>query len=805
MTTLKDNKHTRNRVILLSLGLLFLGYCLLTILPWQPRAYGFDLDESWASAVHIAFREQMQFGKDLIYTYGPYGFLRVANYYFPETYGYAFTFCVLIAIAVWAGLFRIVRYCLRRRDRSVIFLIPILWFFPNAHLSMDSFQFTIVILPFILYFYVSKRLTPALVLTLINVALSSLIKHTYLLLAIALIALITIDELAKLKRIPQIAPIYLAMVWIFWLLAAQDIANIPAYIINGLEIIRGFSASMGTPGNLDEVLLYCFGVGIFLVLVALIEWKTRRWWGILPTLGLAAMFFLIFKGAFVRHDTHALQTVFNATPIMLIFTAVLWSPIKETSGKIGKRIKLSLFLLLGTSAVSIIVMSSIIFNHYLDNNYGTYILQATNHTIQTLPQVLRVITGKGNFQAIADQGKAAIRAANILPPISGTVDLYPNEIATLFSYDLEYQPRPIFQSFSAYTSKLARLNAEHLTQPNAAKNLLVDLKPIDGHLASFEDGLSWLEMLTRYDLANIESGYRYLLLHRNAQPRQYQLTSMMDQVDIGLNDWFEVTDSQQPIWSKIKIQPNLLGKLTSAILRLPPLEMEIETVDGVVNKYRTIADVMREGFLISPVLSNRWDWLDFATPDWQTKLSSKQVKRFRITAEGFNAMLYPQKYQVNLSQLDFPRQSLEKVMGWQNWNGQIVPRPLEGSVQRIDIDDKNKIGLLAHAPAKLEVRLPGTKSSFAFNFGILEQAVENGLKENRGDGVEFKIIAVQADGKQEIVFARKLQPIDRAEDRGTHHGSIDLTNFNGEKLILSTLQGKDNSYDWSYWSELKFE
>ncbi len=71
-------------------------------------AYDYNLDNSWVSAVHIAFRDKIQFGKDFIYTYGPYGFLRVANYYFPETYGYSVGFCLLIAIATWAGLFKLV-------------------------------------------------------------------------------------------------------------------------------------------------------------------------------------------------------------------------------------------------------------------------------------------------------------------------------------------------------------------------------------------------------------------------------------------------------------------------------------------------------------------------------------------------------------------------------------------------------------------------------------------------------------------------------------------------------------------------
>ena len=803
MTTLKDNRQTINRIIFLIVGLLFLGYCLLMILPWQITAYGYNLDESWASAVHIAFRDRIQFGTDFIYTYGPYGFLRVAQYYFPETYGYGFGFSIFIAIAAWMGLFRIARYCLSRRDFSFAFLIPILWFFPHNHLSIDSFQFPLVILPLILYFYISKRITPALVLTVINASLSSLTKHTYLLLAITFVILITIDEAGRLKRIPRVAPLYLAFLWIFWLIAAQDIANIPAYITNSLEIIRGFSASMGDAGHLDEVLLYSFGAGMFLIVLGIVEIRKNRWWGILPILGLAASLFFIFKGAFTRHDGHALQAVFNATPIMLMFVAVRWSSIKNTSQRIGTKIKLSLPLLLGVSALSMVIMSSIVMNHFLKFGYGTYALNLFDFTFNRIPQVIRVIKGEGNFQAIADAGKTAIRAENVLPPISGTVDLYPNEIATLFSYDLEYQPRPTFQSFSAYTGKLARLNAEHLTTPDAAENILFDLAPIDGRMASFEDGLSWPEILTRYDITNLEN--RYLLLKRNSNPRKYELKPIQGTVNVAINEWLDVADYQDSIWAKIDIHPNLLGKLVTAALRLPDLGIEIETADGFISKYRTVADVMSEGFLLSPTLSSRWDFLDFATTDWQEKLKLKQVQRFRIVAEGFNLMLYPPKYQVNLTQLEFPRQSFERVTGWKEWSTQIIPMPIVGNLQRVDIDNRDEVGWLAHAPMKTTIRLRGTEQSFSANFGILNNAVKSALEEDVGDGVEFKIIALQRNGEEKTLFSRDLQPKENEADRGTQQVSIDLSQIDATQLILETIEGENTFYDWSYWSELQLK
>ena len=804
ITTSKDNRHAINRAIVLVIGLLFLGYCLLTILPWDIAAYGFDLDESWASAVHIAFRDRIQFGTDFVYTYGPYGFLRVARYFFPETYGYGFGFSILIAIAVWAGLFRIGRFCLSRGDGSILFLIPILGFFPNMILSMDSFQFSLIILPLVLYFYVSKRMSPALVLAIANAALSSLTKHTYLLLCITFMVLIAIDEVGKLKRIPQVASAYVAFIWLFWIFAAQELGNFPAYLINGLEIVRGFSAVMGAEGNLNEVNLYILAVGTFLLLVAVIEWQKRRWWGMLPTLGLAATLLITFKGAFTRHDTHALLALFNIAPILLMFTAVLWSPIKTTSWRIAKKIKLSATLILGASLLIFAIMGSVMLNYYYGYGYGIYSFNVIEHNAKVFDRGRLFLTGQGNSQGIAEAGRVAIRTVNPLPSVSGTVDLYPNELATVFAHDLEYQPRPVIQSFSAYTSKLARLNLEHLKQPDAPKNIFFDLNPIDGHLASFEDGLSWPEILTLYDITNIEG--RYLLMQRSPKPRQYKFEPLTKEVEVGFNEWFDVPDTQEPVWAKIDLHPNLLGKLTAAALRLPPLYLEVITADGISTSYRTIGNVMSEGFLLSPTLANRWDFLDLATNDWRDKLDREQVKRFRIIKDDDNARLYPQTYKVSLSEFQFPRQSFEKVANWQEWNSQLIPKPLNGGVKKlVKINGKEQTGWMAHAPLRMLIDLEEDARRFSFGFGILDVGLQKALKENEGDGVEFKIIALKPGNIEETIFSRQLQPRTNPQDRGTHRASVDLGQIKADKLIIETVAGEDNKWDESYWTDLKVE
>ena len=166
-------------------------------------------------------------------------------------------------------------------------------------------------------------------------------------------------------------------------------------------------------------------------------------------------------------------------------------------------------------------------------------------------------------------------------------------------------------------------------------------------------------------------------MQRNSQPRQYQIEPITEQVTLGFNEWFDVPKTQEPIWGKIELHPNLLGKLATAALRLPVLYLEVETADGIQTKYRTIGDVMNEGFLLSPILANRWDFLDLASSDWQSRLAGKEVVKFRIIADGLNSSLYPSEYQFSLSKLQFPRQDFAQVSGWQDWSQQIRPLPVE--------------------------------------------------------------------------------------------------------------------------------
>jgi hypothetical protein len=799
---MKNRKHQRSQ-FLPWFGLITLFYCLLMVVTWHLSGYDYGLDASWSIALHVALANGMQFGKDFIYTYGPYGIL-INNIYFPDTFIYLICGRLLTGLALWAGLFSIMRLCLSRGDFSIVFVLPFLGFFPNTGLLMDSFYLLVAVLPLIVYFYGSdRRRSSFLILTLLGAALVSLVKHSFLIPSAICIGLITVDELFRRRRLPLVFPVYAIALISFWLLAKQDLANFPSYIFNGLEIAKGFGATMGISGPVGEIVLYLISTGLFFLLVVKTEWQDRRWRGLLPAVGLGIVLYITFKGAFVRHDAHALQATLNTMPIILIFTAVLWSKLDTNrfAWAIGNK-KFSAKILYGVALFANLLMGSLILHHYFNYGYGTYFLNAWKWGSANTAQAIKLISGQVNFQELLDNSAESIRVQNPLPDINAkTVDLYPNDVAVVFAHDLPYHPRPIFQSFSAYTSKLAQLNATHLKE-NGAETILFDIQPIDGRLPSSEDGLSWSELLTRYDIKDIEG--RYLVLQRNPQPRDYSFEPIKE-LTIPMGEWIDLPDIQAaPIWVEIDSKPGILGKLASTAFKVPALYMEVETNDGLHTTYRVLADVMDTGFLLSPMLSDRWDFLALATPDWQTRLSSRSVKRMRLVSPGIASLVYPSSYRMTLKQLQFPRQDFSKVVGWQEWEQNLLNtgtavKPINGTLQKVPLSNSTW-GWMAHAPMRISVELAEPATSFFASFGILDGAWQEG---RTTDGVEFRIIAVKSDGREEVIFSRQLQPLVNTKDRGLQQVSINLTEIDAKKIILETLPGETSAWDWSFWSDIR--
>ena len=805
-----------NRLWLQILGAFFCAYAAFVSMPWQPEGFSFGLDESYKVAINYAFAKNVQFGSDFIYTYGPYGVLWWEKL-FPETYNSAMAGRFFLGLAMGAGLWTILMACWRRQKGSAFFLIPFLFFFPGSGMSMDTFYIVLTVLPLLAFFYVeevrARWLSPTLSFLVISVSLVGLIKQTYLTLGVAVMLAIAIGQIWRRRSPPTYLFVYLAGLLSFWLLAGQDVRNIGAYLANAAQIVKGFSATMGLPGPTVDILLYLVGAGSFFALVVLATWRDRHRSELLSVAVLALVLFLVFKSAFVRHDAgHVEQSVVTSIPIACLYSALLWPELTRLVWRPFWRT----VPLVAIAWVLLLVNAQYVFATYPQISYSQYYAIAARKTVQSFLSARSVLSGDLLLPSLYQDSLDRVKVANPLPELSGTTDLYPNELAVVLAHDLPYQPRPTIQSFTAYTGELAEINAAHLRSEDAAENVLFDIKPIDERLPAAEDGLSWPELLTRYDIADMTGSF--IVLKRKTAPEDYTLTPISTET-VALQDWVEVPNGEGAIWAEVEVGPSLIGKLRTTLFKLSPLFMEVELASGATERYRVFPEVMQAGQLVSPLVSDRSDFAYLASSIWQDALATSSVRRLRLVTEGRHPLVYPRRWRIRFSRFDFPHQDLMGVPGWSRLSGLAA---LERA-QVVNSDDRRlearngpggKPVLLAHADTRVVMNFPVGAKTLSLGYGILDaawEAASNSSVLDDGvemvDGVMFRAVAVGANGVENVLFSRWVDPHQNEGDRGEKEFKMDLSQVSADELVLETLSGpaQNSQWDWAYWSRFELE
>src|SRR5215472_7684370 len=85
--------------------LLFTWY---QFVPWGAVTTDQNLEDSWIQVQHLAFLQHLQFGRDIVFTFGPWGFLFYGGYY-PATYAVSLIAWLVLSVAFWWAAWRVAR------------------------------------------------------------------------------------------------------------------------------------------------------------------------------------------------------------------------------------------------------------------------------------------------------------------------------------------------------------------------------------------------------------------------------------------------------------------------------------------------------------------------------------------------------------------------------------------------------------------------------------------------------------------------------------------------------------------------
>jgi hypothetical protein len=632
------------------------------LVPWRPMFLGARLDDSWMLGLHHAFARQFQVGVDWVFTYGPLGFLD-ATVYHPDTYGPLLAAWLFVAAALWYACEAAASNLLGGRGAA-----RLAWMLLLAALMAqpgNGYSLALVATPAVLlfvYFHADRRATSARVVVLtITAALAALSKTSHLISSGLVVGVISVDQLLR-RRIPLIALLFAAALLAFYLMAGQRPSGLGPYLANSRELIGGYAEAMGArpPTKQVDALMCACLIAVFVFAVwrrtapsraapgTVSPTRTRRIAAALPTIGIAALLFLTFKSGYTRHDRgHATQ----ATLTVLIY-ATLYLPVllgREAAGA-GPWIAASAagnseaatpqpaafvryrpLALPAMVAVGSVALAWLTVAVAARKQLPLMLLDTLAGLPRQYAAAARVVAGRAGYPQEYQANLARIRAAYPLPALNGSVDVYPTALAVAIAHGFEYRPRPVAQSYAAFTPALARLNAAHLAGPRPADQLLFCVESIDKRIPAMEDGLSWPQIFARYELAGHTP--QFLILAKAQRTRDVRTDQRLSSGVMEFGTPFAVPQGQA-VWATIDVRPTAIGKLVPVVFSDPPVLLDVTTRDGKTRTLRLVPAIARNGFLLSPLVERNETFAALSRGDWPATAPDAPVVSITLTTPG---------------------------------------------------------------------------------------------------------------------------------------------------------------------------
>jgi hypothetical protein len=566
-----------------ALSFIATAFSLGTFSPFVPTQGG---DASWMTAANEAVARHQVFGRDFIFTFGPWASAYTGVYH-PATYALLVIGCVLLAAGLTATLMLLAQrghqlltaiatpiIVMAMPDRDPIFLaVPLLLLFSTIDYGARTHEEP-----------QPQRHSSSLILLCLSAAalgVQPLIKGSFTLVDATLLVLTMIALMCAGKTLEAVYITLIAIASLIggWLLANQPLNALIDYFTGQLPIISGYSEAMALPGPVQPLWLWlAVALTIGVIFIASVKrYGTPNLY--LLALGLIAFFWVACKAGFVRQDDHV-DRAFEALVMASLGMASLVS--RRTAWL------LLLLSLAGWTTNTIPMFQSITHSghpEYPTTAIPTWSPHPFEHAYQAANQKLR-----HDFP---------------FEKVRGTVDAFPMELSPLFAFAEPWSGRPTPQSYSAYTAKLETIDASFLLGPKAADNIFLSISPIDLRSPTLEDGMSWPILLTDYRPID-RHGRVIRLIHTSiTRPILRPLTTMM----AGFNKPIAVPNTNDVVLVSIHIHQSTAGQITNAVFKLPPLLIRLTLQNGKTVTHRYVAAMGQLPFVLSPNIDSLNDFV----------------------------------------------------------------------------------------------------------------------------------------------------------------------------------------------------
>ena len=606
MNNLSDGSEkpgsTRNRLVQAALFALLWITVFSVVIPFSPNMPAATLDASWEVGLNQAMEQGLQFGKDIIFTYGPYSFIET-HLYSPAT----------DSLMIWTALFLAFAFCilfsrLFMRCGWYVLVTLIILFASNLYQLAGLFYFYQLMVgayclhhvrrtdqeeskPILQYGLLAILFAPLGLLPLVK---GALLPSSILVTTVSILYCLSIKDYRSMCVILVTS---IASPILFWLLSGQDIDNLMAYFHYVLLFSSGYTEAMAwyAPDRLWEPVLYVISSVFLLSVMALHKEKNAKklYIGLL----LSGFLFLIFKASFVRHDAHVLL----ATGFLLLVAFIVYALYGKTDIRLYGFFEVSAFVCLMSVLAALYIISA---NQKVSpKSIASGVIAVYSSAWQG---VSSRVNDSGKLQALFLSKNRIINNERAYPYLQGTTDVYSVGQASLIASGNVWSPRPVFQSYAAYTPELMQINQRHLLGGHAPDNILFSLESIDHRYTSLEDAISWPVIWSRYELYGF-SQRNWLHLKKRTEEAPIIMGGAIREMH-RFGEPVQVPNSKDATFVKIIMKRNLFGSLANFFYKTSNVVLLTKSVTGAITMHRFIPEMAESGFMISPLIETTVDF-----------------------------------------------------------------------------------------------------------------------------------------------------------------------------------------------------
>jgi len=578
------------------------------------------LDNSWILALNMAVNQHLIYGKDFFFNYGPLGFLFTGQVVFIHK-----IYVILFHLFLLGCLIFIIHYFIKqlksRLSKVVFFLIL---FATSSSIYFERAFLLLLISLFFTLYYLSTRKRFSIFIVGFIALLSFYIKlNTGLILTALLLiffAFLVIVKKEKPRFFIYFTIGYFAIILLLSVLLHVDLVG---YLKASLDLINYYNDAVSLPAPINILVIIAAIIGLYLIIfltnIKLIFSSKER---LLIYFFIAFSAFLLFKEGFVRADVHMLVFFTNVIPLAgLLYFFENEQPLKK-------------HLLIGIWVTTIFCLISV--RQLIPQN--NLFLQAYNQ-IASVPYKDFIFNEyPSRLKSAANYGKKSSKFPDrILDKLNGkSVDILPTDISYIYFNNLKYNPRPVIQSYAAYSEYLDGMNAKKYSSQSSPDYLLYAFGSIDYRHPFWDESATKLTMLTNYEIndtlhlpfinSNLVTNQDFILLNKRISPlKLVEIGSKSILYEIG--DTLEIPKSDNLIYLYADFEYTLFGKIRRFLYQPNRLAAEIAYKGTGSPSYNiAIKPILKAGVLANKKVLTYDDAYEFFKTQGKNNIDFRSIR-----------------------------------------------------------------------------------------------------------------------------------------------------------------------------------